>query len=152
MDIFKSNRPTKLSPFRFQIALLLTALTGFSLLYGPGTHPAKPVPPHDPMVLIASANDPLMIQAIKYARGAGQNHTGGSNVWAKPKSDGSTATFTTPAGSITLTSAEIAEANFVYPQLKQRARDGHHNRSTNSSADEGFNLGDNAGEFGEQSQ
>ena len=152
MDIFGSNQPVTLSPFRFQIALLLTALTGFSLLYGPGTHPAKPVSPRDPMLLMASANDPLMIQAIKYARVAGQNRTGGGNVWTKPKSDGSTATFTTPAGNIALTSAEIAEANFVYPQLKQRARDGRRNRSTSSPAGDGFSSGDNDGEYGEQSQ
>ena len=148
MDLSNSARRVTLSPYRFQIFLGLSALAAFSLIYGPGTGSNKPETARDPLALIASANDPLMIQAIKYARSAAQSRSGG-NVWAKPKTDGSTATFTTPAGSITLTRAEIAEANFVYPQLKQRARDGHHNSSTSGSADEDFTSGDNAGHWGE---
>lgn len=151
MDLFDEAGPTRRSPYRFHIFAGFTALAAFSLIYGPGTHTTTAQPTRDPMTLIASPNDPLMIQAIKYAQGAGRKGSNGG-VWNKPKTDGLTATFTTPAGSITLSRAEIAEANFVYPQLKQRARDGHHYSHGGGSADDGFSTGDNAGEWSDQSQ
>ena len=71
------------------------------------------------MVLIASANEPLMIQAIRYAqaRRAEDGPWGGAQ-----RKQGPTATFQTPGGSITMTQTEIADANAFYPQLTGRAK------------------------------
>ena len=148
MDLFDQARPTRLSPYRFHIFAGLTALAAFSLVYGPGTKTTTAQPARDPMALIASPNDPLMIQAIKFAQGSGPKGLNGG-VWNKPRTDGSTATFTTPAGSITLGRAEIAEANFVYPQLVRRAKDANRRSTGRVSADSGFSDGDDAGQWGE---
>lgn len=149
MDIFESDRPAKLSPFRFQIALLLTALTGFSLLYGPGTghkQPAQRAPLRDPMTLAASANDPQMIAAIHVAQATARAN-GGGNAWTKPKADGPTATFATPGGSITLSRSEIADANSIYPHLVSRAKHPHEAGTMRRSADAGFDA-----EFSDRSE
>ena len=144
-------KPTGTSPYRMQTMLVFTALAAASMVYGPGTGHIEPkTHQRDPMVLIASPNDPLMIKAISFAQGSARNRAGGS-AWSKPKADGSTARFTTPAGSITLSRAEIAEANFIYPQLKQRARDGHHYSTSGGSADAGFSDGD-TGEWSDQAR
>jgi len=140
LDIFESDRPAKLSPFRFQIALLLTALTGFSLLYGPGTghkQPAQRAPLRDPMTLAASANDPQMIAAIHVAQATARAHSGG-NAWTKPKSAGPTATFATPGGSITLSRSEIADANSIYPHFVARAKHPRDGGTVRRSAAAGF--------------
>ena len=149
MDIFESDRPAKLSPFRFQIALLLTALTGFSLLYGPGTghnQPAQRTPLRDPMTLAASANDPQMIAAIHIAQATARANAGG-NAWTKPKADGPTATFATPGGSITLSRNVIAQANSIYPRLVSRAKHPHEAGTMRRSADAGFDS-----EFSDRSE
>ena len=75
----------------------------------------------DPMALVTSPNEPLMIEAIRYAtaRRADDGPWGGDQ-----RQQGPTATFPIPGGTITLTRDQIAEANFVYPQLKERARNG----------------------------
>lgn len=83
-----------------------------------GGEPAAVPPPkqqRNPMDLIASANDPHMIEAIRIARMPSSE----VGVWgARPLTGKPTATFKTPSGSITLTREEIANANTIYPQLK----------------------------------
>ena len=120
MDLLDQSRPQRLSPYRFHIFAVLTALTAFSLIYGPGRHTTTAKPVRDPMTLIASPNEPLMIQAIRYAqaRRAEDGPWGGAQ-----RKQGPTATFQTPSGSITMTRTEIADANAFYPQLVGRAKD-----------------------------
>jgi hypothetical protein len=78
-------------------------------------HQMQPEPQRNPMELIASPNDPLMIEAIKIARAPTSN----DGPWgAAPVRRGPTATFQSPGGPVTLTRDEIANANSIYPQLK----------------------------------
>ena len=71
------------------------------------------------MTLIASPNEPLMVQSIRYA----QAHRAEDGPWGgAQRKQGPTATFQTPAGSITMTQTEIADANAFYPQLVGRAK------------------------------
>ncbi len=108
------------SAVTYTIMILLLALFGAAMK--PGGYQPKPTKPlRDPMVLVASPNDPQMIAAIKSAQLWARSKAGG-NAWSKPKGSGPTATFATPGGSITLTRAEIAEANSVYPHFAARAR------------------------------
>ena len=122
------------------------ALLGAAIVFGiplAKTATAIETPPHaagDPMALLASPNDPLMIEAIRYAR-ASAKHAAGGNAWSLPKSDGSTATFATPGSSITLSQKEIAEANFIYPQLRERAKE-NARRSTARPDDAGYTTGE----------
>ena len=81
----------------------------------PEPAPAPARPKRNPMELIASPNEPLMIEAIRIA----QAPTGDNGPWgASPIAKGPRATFQTPGGPITLTQTEIADANTIYPQLK----------------------------------
>ena len=123
-------------------AVTYTFLVLFLALFGavmrPGGYQPKPQkPPRDPMVLIASPNDPQMIEAIHIARATARANSGG-NAWSKPKGEGPTATFQTPGGSITLSRAEISEANSIFPQLAARARHPHELGTMRHSADAGF--------------
>lgn len=83
-----------------------------------GSHdpaPAPIQPKSHPMELVASPNDPLMIEAIRIA----QAPVAGTGPWgAAPVATGPRATFQTPGGPITLTRTEIDNANSIYPQLK----------------------------------
>ena len=97
-------------------------------------------PPAGSMALVASPNDPLMIEAIRYARES-TKQAAGSNAWSLPKSDGPTATFATPDSNITLSQKEIAEANFIYPQLRERAKDRAHNSAARPD-DAGYATGE----------
>ena len=124
MDIFEQSRPTTLSPYRMHIFALMMALTVFSLLYGPGTgHKSKQPAVQSPPTLVASPNDPLMIQAIKFtqARKAEDGPWGGA-----PKKQGPTITFDTAGGPLVLSWAEIEQANTIYPGLVRQAE--HANR------------------------
>jgi hypothetical protein len=113
-----------LSPYRLHIALGLTAFAALAMVYAGGSSTSDPQPQvAGPPTLVASANDPIMIEAIRYARGSSKSRAG-NNAWSKPKSEGSATTFATPSGSITLSREEIEEANFIYPQLAERARKG----------------------------
>ena len=122
------------------------ALLSAALVFGiplARTATAVETAPHavsDPMALIASPNDPLMIEAIRYARGL-SSHAAGGNAWSLPKSDGPTATFATPGSNITLSQKEIAEANFIYPQLRERAKDRAHNSAARPD-DAGYTTGE----------
>jgi hypothetical protein len=73
----------------------------------------------DPMVLIASPNDPYMIESIRLAKmpRAEDGPWGGAK-----RKQGPTATFETPGGALTLTRAEIADANHIYPQLVENSK------------------------------
>ncbi len=93
----------------------------------PESAPARPQ--RNPMELVASPNDPLMIEAIRIA----QAPSGDNGPWgATPIAKGPRATFRTPGGPITLTSSEIANANTIYPQLKANPAILRGNRSTGS--------------------
>ena len=120
----------------FTTMILLLALFGAVMRPG-GTQPKPVAPKRDPMTLIASPNDPQMIEAIHIARATARANSGG-NAWSKAKSGGPTATFPTPGGSITLSRAEISEANSVYPHLAARARHPHELGTMRHSADAGF--------------
>ena len=146
MDIFDQPRPPQHSPYRFHIFAAFTALTAFSLMHGPGTHTTTAKPARDPMVLVASPNDPQMIAAIKNAQLWARNKAGG-NAWSKPKGGGPTATFATRGGSITLSRTEIAEANSVYPHFVARAKHPRDVRTMRQSTDAGFDS-----DFNDQSQ
>lgn len=76
--------------------------------------------PHHADKLIASPDDPQMLQAIRYAQ-AGTRHDQSGNPWSKP-ADEARVTIRTVGGEITLTPAEIADANTIYPQLASRVR------------------------------
>jgi hypothetical protein len=92
--------------------------------------PAPEKQQRNPMELVASPNDPLMIEAIRIA----QAPSGGRGPWgATPIAKGPRATFQTPGGPITLTQTEIADANHLYPQLKSNPAILRGNRSGRSS-------------------
>ena len=94
----------------------------FGMVMRPGGYQTKPQKPQrDPMTLIASANDPQMIEAIHIAQ-ATARYNPGANAWTKPKTEGPSATFKTPAAAVTLTRSEIADANAIYPQLLGAAK------------------------------
>ncbi|MFM5895175.1 MAG: hypothetical protein ACKOQM_12200 [Novosphingobium sp.] len=93
--------------------------------------------------LIASPNDPQMLQAIKYAQAHARDKAGGG-AWDKPKSIGQSVTVETIGGPITLSGDEIAEANEIYPFLVRRAKDPDRHASV-SQPDEGFGEGKNDG-------
>ena len=136
---------------KMQSAVTYTALILFLALFGaalkPGGYQPKPTKPQrDPMALIASANDPQMIEAINIAQATARANSGG-NAWSKPKGEGPTATFQTPGGSITLSRAEISEANSVYPHLAARARHPNELGTMRRSADAGFDA-----EFSDRSE
>ena len=133
-----------LAPLGFAALVVLSPLAMMS--YSIDTQrelAAKQTAAAKPLTLVASANDPTMIEAIRYARGV-TNHATGGNAWSLPKSNGLTATFATPGGSITLSQKEIAEANFIYPQLRERATDSAH-----KSASRADDAGDTYSEDGE---
>ncbi len=92
--------------------------------------PAPPKQKRNPMELVASPNEPFMIEAIRIARMPSSD----VGVWGARQLTGSpTATFKTPAGSITLTREEIANANTIYPQLKSNPAILHGTRSSSRS-------------------
>ena len=109
------------SSVTYTFLVLFLALFGAALRPG-GYQPKAQKPPRDPMVLLASPNDPLMIEAIKIARSVAAQKSG-ANAWSRPKSDGPVATLSTYGGSISLSRKEIADANFIYPQLRERAKE-----------------------------
>ena len=92
--------------------------------------------------LIASPNNPQMLQAIRYAQKHAQGKAGG-NGWSKPAADGQSVTFEALGGPITLSRAEIAEANELYPFLVHRAKDPDTFRSAGRSANDDFDSGPN---------
>ena len=106
------------SAVTYTAMILFLALFGAALKPG-GYQPKTTKPPRNPMTLIASPNEPLMIQSIRYAqaRRAEDGPWGGAQ-----RKQGPTATFQTPGGSITMTQTEIADANAFYPQLVGRAK------------------------------
>ncbi len=121
-----------------QRASLVVILALFGAVLRPGGYQPKPeAPKRDPMELIASANDPQMIEAIHIAQATARANSGG-NAWSKPKGEGPTATFQTPGGSITLSRGEISDANSVYPHLAVRARHPHELGTMRRSNDAGF--------------
>ena len=124
MEHIDLSRMTGLTVYRIPIVLGLIAFAALGMVYGGGfSSTDAPVQVQGQPQLIASANDPIMIDAIRYARAHSKGESGGSP-WSKPRTGGDSATFTTPAGSITLSRDEIENANFIYPQLAERARNG----------------------------
>ncbi|MFM5916075.1 MAG: hypothetical protein ACKOOL_00920 [Novosphingobium sp.] len=105
--------------------------------YEPPRHRA---PAADPMKLVAPAGDPQMAEAIRIAQ---MPVAGKGNPWSKSPGTGPSATFEIPGGSITLTRSEIAEANFIYPQLKENAKLAH--GSSYRPANDGFGGGKHDG-------
>ena len=132
-------------------AVTFTTMILFLALFGavmrPDRNQTKPQkPPRDPMTLVASPNDPQMIESIQIAQATARVQSGG-NAWTKPKADGPTATFATPGGSITLSRNEIAQANSIYPRLVSRAKHPHEAGTMRRSADAGFDA-----EFSDRSE
>ena len=128
---------------------LVLMLGFFGMVMRPGGYQPKPqqqLPQRNPMTLIASPNDPQMVEAIRIAQATARYHAGG-NAWTKDKTEGPTATFATPGGSITLSRSEIADANTVYPQLLARALHPREYGAMRRSADAGFDS-----EFSDRSQ
>ena len=132
-------------------AVTFTTMILFLALFGavmrPDRNQTKPQkPPRDPMTLVASPNDPQMIESIQIAQATARVQSGG-NAWTKPKADGPTATFATPGGSITLSRNVIAQANSIYPRLVSRAKHPHEAGTMRRSADAGFDA-----EFSDRSE
>jgi hypothetical protein len=101
------------SGVRFMSVITIMALAG--MVMRPDYRAKDAPPPRDPMKLIASPNDPYMVESIRIARMPRAK----SNPWGLEKPlNGHTATFQTPGGTITLTKGEIADANTIYPQLR----------------------------------
>ena len=132
-----------LAPLAFAALVVLSPLAMMS--YSIDTQrelAAKQTAAAKPLTLVASANDPTMIEAIQIARNV---HTEAGNPWSAPKRSGSQLTFPTPGGSITLTADELREANFLYPQLVARHRF-NARRTGSRTASVGFSDGE-AGEY-----
>lgn len=112
--------------------MLLLLISGVMQSGGSDPAPAPVAQRQHPMKLIASPNDPLMIEAIRIA----QAPVAGNGPWgAKPIATGPRATFQTPGGPITLTQSEIDSANTIYPQLKANPailRGSHSGHSNNA--------------------
>ena len=122
---------------QWRSAVMSTVMILFLALFGAALRP-KPEPQlaqRDPMVLVVSPNDPLMTEAIRYAKAGRQNEGpwGGAS-----RKQGATATFDIPGGTITLTQSEIKDANFIYPQLVSSARRPDYRRPSAHSSDAGF--------------
>jgi hypothetical protein len=128
-----------------QRASLIVILALFGAVMRPGGYQPEPQAPiRDPMQLIASPNDPLMIKAISYAKARRAE----DGPWGKDDhSEGPTATFKTPGGSITLTRDQIASANYIYPQLTNQAQGAADRAARQTSPDAGFDS-----EFDDHSQ
>lgn len=96
---------------------------------------AAPAPPkRNPMELVASPNEPYMIEAIRITRASNS----GNGRWsAAPVRQGPTATFQSPGGPVTLTRDEIAEVNSLYYQLQANPAILHRTRSGHGSSQSG---------------
>ncbi len=106
---------------------------------------AAPAPPkRNPMELVASPNEPYMIEAIRIARASNS----GTGRWsAAPIRRGPTATFQSPGGPVTLTRDEIAEVNSLFYQLKANPAILHGTRSGRSSSQSGSFSDDLSGDW-----
>jgi hypothetical protein len=114
--------------------VLMVLISAIMRSGGADPAPAPPRSQRDPMELIASPNEPLMIEAIRIA----QAPSGDRGPWgATPIAKGPRATFQTPGGPITLTQTEIADANTIYPQLKTNPAILHGSRSGRRSDQSG---------------
>lgn len=119
--------------------LLMVAIS--AVMRSGGSEPAQPPPPQrNPMELVASPNEPLMIEAIKIARASSSEN----GRWRADKiAQGPRATFKTPGGSITLASSEIEDANSIYWQLKANTAILHGSRSSSSRSTHSGSFSDN---------
>jgi hypothetical protein len=68
-----------------------------------------------PTTLVASPSDPFMVEAIRLAQA--QNYEDGPWGGAQ-RNQGPKVTIQLPGGPITLTVEQLADANYIYPQLK----------------------------------
>lgn len=129
LDEFRAEFGNEL---RLGACIVLLVLISFVMRLGGGEPaPVAVQPQRNPMELVASPNEPFMIEAIRIAR----MPTSEIGVWDARRPTGEpTATFKTPGGSITLTREEIANANTIYPQLKSNPAILHGTRSTSRSS------------------
>ena len=136
-DLFDHRRrppPAVIMPL---VLLGATALWGFAMGGTSSAIQKQPQQRPNATRLIVSPNDPQMLQSIRYAQTHARSNAGG-NAWSKPKIDGQSVTFQTVGGPITLSRAEIAEANELYPYLVKRAKNPDTFRSAGRSADDDF--------------
>ena len=124
-------------PWRSPVTMIALFLFLPLLITAVRPQPRPRPPTRNPIALVASPNDPQMLQAIKYAQMHAQSGSG-SNAWSRRKIDGPAVTFQSPGGPITLSLAEIADANELYPYLVRRAKNPDTFRSGGHSSDSGY--------------
>lgn len=119
--------------------VLMLLISGVMRSGGHEPAPTPARPQRNPLELVASPNEPYMIEAIRITRASNS----GDGRWsAAPVRQGPTATFQSPGGPVTLTCDEIAEVNSLYYQLQanpailHRTRSGHGSSQSGSFSDD----------------
>lgn len=120
---------------RLGACIVLMRLITAVMRSGGGDRAPEPASkPRKSLELVASPNDPLMIQAIQIVRMPSSNN----GPWgAAPVRRGPTKTFQSPGGPVTLTHDEILNANSLYYQIKANPAILRGTRSSRSSAHSG---------------
>lgn len=111
---------------------------------GPEPAPAPPKAKRNPMELVASPNEPYMVEAIRITR---NSRSSGEPWQADPVRRGPTATFQSPGGPITLTADEIANANSLYRHIKANPTILRGSSSSRSSSQSGSFSEDLSGDW-----